>query len=166
MFVKKIGILVALSKRVEAIQSMIEPAVNLLQCELWGLEFFTQGKHSLLRIYIEKAETGVTIDDCEAVSRQVSAILDVEDPIQGQYTLEVSSPGMDRPLFSVSQYQRFVGSNISLRLRVPLAGRRKFTGTLVSVDAEKITLSFDNESVEIIFDQIEKANIVPNYDEL
>ena len=156
----------ALSKRVEAIQSMIEPAVNMLQCELWGLEFFTQGRHSLLRIYIDKAEVGVNIDDCEAVSRQVSAILDVEDPIQGQYTLEVSSPGLDRPLFNALQYQRFVGSNVALRLRVPVNGRRKFTGTLTAVDADKATLIVDNQSVEIILDQVEKANIVPNYDDL
>lgn len=156
----------ALSKRVEAIQSMIEPAVNMLQCELWGLEFFTQGRHSLLRIYIDKADVGVNIDDCEAVSRQVSAILDVEDPIQGQYTLEVSSPGLDRPLFNASQYQRFVGSNVALRLRVPVNGRRKFSGMLTVVDAEKATLIVDNQSVEIILDQVEKANIVPNYDDL
>jgi len=157
---------VALSKRVEAIQSMIEPAVNMLQCELWGLEFFTQGRHSLLRIYIDKAGTGVTIEDCEAVSRQVSAILDVEDPIQGQYTLEVSSPGMDRPLFKAEQYQRFVGSEVALRLRMPINGRRKFSGTLSAADAEKVTLVVENQPVEILIDQVEKANIVPNYDEL
>lgn len=142
------------------ISELIEPTVQALGLELWGIEHIAQGKYSLLRIYIDKADTGVKIEDCEAVSHQVSALLDVEDPIKGEYTLEVSSPGMDRPLFKPEQFERFAGSEINLRLRKPIDGRRKYKGVIEKVDGETITLRLEEGEQPIEHSNIEKANIV------
>lgn len=142
------------------IGELIEPTVQALGLELWGVEHIAQGKYSLLRIYIDRAEEGVKIEDCEAVSHQVSGLLDVEDPIKGEYTLEVSSPGMDRPLFTPAQFQRFTGSEISLRLHKPVDGRRKYKGVIVKVDGNIISLRLDEDEQLIDHSNIEKANIV------
>lgn len=138
---------------------MFEPTVTALGLELWGIEHIQQGKYSLLRLYIE-SEKGVAIEDCEQVSRQVSAILDVEDPIAGEYTLEVSSPGMDRPLFTLRQFEQFAGSEVKLRLRNPVKGRRNFKGTIVKVEGGNICLQVDGEEFELPHVDVEKANIV------
>jgi len=95
----------AVSKKVEALQAMLAPAVAAVGFELWGVEFFQQGRHSVLRLFIDGPE-GVGVDDCARVSHQASGVLDVEDPIAGEYTLEVSSPGWDRPLFTLAHYAR------------------------------------------------------------
>ncbi len=137
---------------------MLQPAIEALELELWGIEYLTKGRSALLRVYIDN-ENGVTIDDCEKVSRQISAILDVEDPIAGEYTLEVSSPGLDRPLFTAEQYTAYVGEIINVRLSSPIDGRRKFKGVLNSADPQKIVMTVDNQPVEILFSQIEKANV-------
>lgn len=137
---------------------MLRSTVQALDLELWGVEYLTRGRSALLRIYIDGAD-GVTIDDCERVSRQVSAVLDVEDPLPGEYTLEVSSPGLDRPLFYFEQFGQFVGDVVNLRLRGPLNGRRKYKGVLEKADAGIITMTVDNEQIEIPYDQVEKANI-------
>ena len=113
----------AVSQKVQTLTTMLAPAVAACGFELWGLEFFPQGKRSVLRIYIDGSE-GITVEGCSAVSHQVSGILDVEDPIAGEYTLEVSSPGWDRPLFTLAHYQRFVASEVSLRLVAPINARR------------------------------------------
>ena len=91
------------------LETIIEPIVTSLEYDLWGVEFVSQGRNSMLRIYIDR-ENGISLEDCEAVSRQVSAVLDVEDPIADEYTLEVSSPGLDRPLFKLEQYVALAGS--------------------------------------------------------
>ena len=137
---------------------MLQPAIEVLDLELWGIEYLTKGRSALLRVYID-SEEGVTIDDCEQVSRQISAILDVEDPIAGEYTLEVSSPGLDRPLFTAEQYATYVGEVINVRLNSPIDGRRKFKGVLNSADPKTIVMTVDNQPVEILFSQIEKANV-------
>ncbi|GFZ75886.1 ribosome maturation factor RimP [Pseudohongiella nitratireducens] len=137
---------------------MLQPAIEVLGLELWGVEYLTKGRSALLRVYID-SEEGVTIDDCEKVSRQISAILDVEDPIAGEYTLEVSSPGLDRPLFAAEHYTAYVGEVINVRLSSPIDGRRKFKGVLNSADPQKIVMTVDNQPVEILFSQIEKANV-------
>lgn len=137
---------------------MLQPAIEVLDLELWGVEYLTKGRSALLRVYID-SEEGVTIDDCEKVSRQISAILDVEDPIAGEYTLEVSSPGLDRPLFTAEQYAAYVGEVINVRLNSPIDGRRKFKGVLNSADPKTIVMTVDNQPVEILFSQIEKANV-------
>lgn len=141
------------------IADMLEPTIEALGLDLWGIEHVVRGRSSLLRVYID-SEAGVTIDDCERASRQISAVLDVEDPLPGEYTLEVSSPGLDRPLFRIEQYDEFVGDVVNLRLRTPLNGRRKFKGLLQSVGEDRISMTVDNEPVEIPFQQIEKANVV------
>lgn len=144
---------------VALVSELIEPTVAALGLELWGIELIQQGKFSLLRIYIEREE-GVAIEDCEKLSRQASALLDVEDPIAGEYTLEVSSPGLERPLFTAEQYAQFVGSEVSLRLRTPLQGRRKFKGTIVKVTGDNISLLVDDAEIDLAQSDIEKANIV------
>lgn len=142
----------------EKLSHMLQPAIEVLDLELWGIEYLTKGRSALLRVYID-SEEGVTIDDCEKVSRQISAILDVEDPIAGEYTLEVSSPGLDRPLFTAEQYATYVGEVINVRLNSPIDGRRKFKGVLNSADPKTIVMTVDNQPVEILFSQIEKANV-------
>ncbi len=144
------------------LEALLEPIVTALGCELWGLDYIAQGKNSVLRLYIEK-DGGVLVEDCEQVSRQVSATLDVEDPIQGVYTLEVSSPGLDRPLFKLEQYARFVGETLAVRLRVAFEGRRKFSGLLKGVEDDEIVLEVDNEEYLLPFELIDKANIVPRF---
>ena len=144
---------------VEKVTQLIEPTVQALDLELWGVEHASQGKYSVLRIFIER-EAGVTIDDCERVSRQASAIFDVEEPIAGEYTLEVSSPGMDRLLFTPQQFQRYRGEEVSVRMRTPVDGRRKFKGTLTDVVDDIIHIQVDGSDFELPHGDIEKANIV------
>ena len=148
-----------MSSSVTLITELIDTTIQALGLDLWGVELLQQGKYSLLRIYIEREE-GVTIEDCEKVSRQVSAIMDVEDPIAGEYTLEVSSPGMDRPLFSVEQYKQYVGSEVDLKLRRPLDGRRKFKGQIIKVSGDIVGLLVEGSEYDLEFSTIEKASIV------
>lgn len=151
------------SKRIEALKEMLEPAVSAVGMELWGVEFLAQGKHSILRLYID-SEQGVTIDNCEAVSHQVSGVLDVEDPINGEYSLEVSSPGMDRPLFSFAQFSRYVGELVKVRLQVAVSGKRNFTGKLLAANDGDLTFEVDNQQLTVSINQIDKANLVPIFD--
>lgn len=146
----------------DQLHALIEPVVEALDCQLWGLEYFTQGKHSTLRIYIDREE-GIGLEECEKVSRQVSAVLDVEDPIAGEYTLEVSSPGVDRPLYTLEQFARYVGEQVNIRLRVPFEGRRKFSGRLNGVENDEVLVVVDNEEYLLPIDSIDRANIVPRF---
>ena len=141
------------------LQELIAPAVVDLGYELWGVQLISQGRHTTLRIFIDSPD-GINVDDCAKVSHQVSGILDVEDPIQGQYTLEVSSPGLDRPLFTLEQYQRYIGQDVAVRLRVPFDGRRKFEGLLVAVEEGDVVIRIENEEYLLPFETIERANIV------
>ncbi|WP_131782602.1 ribosome maturation factor RimP [Legionella gresilensis] len=141
------------------IQDLIEPVVNQLGYILWGCEYLSQGKYSLLRIYIDKKD-GVNIDDCERVSKQVSALLDVEDPIQGHYNLEISSPGIPRPLFDKEHYQQYIGYGIKLKLHKPIKGKRTIKGIIQSVKEDTFILNMDDEEYEVQFSQIIKANLI------
>jgi ribosome maturation factor RimP len=141
------------------IQELIEPSVVALGYSLWGLEFISAGKHSVLRVYIDK-EDGILVDDCAAVSHHISGVLDVEDPISTEYTLEVSSPGMDRPLFKLDQYKKYIDNWVEIKLRSPFEGRRKFAGTLTAVEGEDVVVRIDNEEFILPVDAIDKANIV------
>jgi ribosome maturation factor RimP len=145
------------------LKQLLQPVVEALGCELWGLELQAGGKTKLLRIYIDRAEEGVGIEDCERVSRQSSAVLDVEDVINGEYILEVSSPGMDRPLYELSQYEQFIGEDISLRLRFPYEGRRNFKGRLTGVDGDEIIVVATDHEFLFPVEGIEKANVVPRF---
>lgn len=142
---------------------LLEPAVTALGFELWGIEYLVRGRHRLLRVYIDGPE-GINVDDCAAVSHQVSGVLDVEDPIPGEYTLEVSSPGLDRVLFEPGQYARYVGSLIVVRTQAPVAGRRRFRGRLKAVDAEGFTLSLDDGGDKSFgFADVDKAQVEPEF---
>lgn len=144
--------------------ALIEPVVTSMGFELWGIDYLSQGKHSRLVIYIDSPD-GVTVEDCASISRQVSAVLDVEDPIAGEYRLEVSSPGMDRPLFTLDQYARFKGHVIALRLRASFEGRRKFQGLLAGVEGDEVLLHLDGEEYCFPIDTIDQARVVPRFDE-
>ena len=147
----------------QRLEDLINPVASSLGCELWGVEYLPQGQHrSLLRIYIDKAE-GVGVEDCEKVSRQVSSVLDVEDPISSEYTLEVSSPGMDRPLFKLDQYEASIGEKASIRLRIAFDGRRNFKGLLKGIESDDVVLEADGEEYLLPFELIEKANIIPRF---
>lgn len=141
---------------------LLRPVVESMGFVFWGLEFIAQGRQSMLRVFIDHAN-GINVDDCAAVSRQLSAVLDVEDPITQEYTLEVSSPGMDRPLFSIEQYQQYANHIIELRLRMPFEGRRKFKGQLIGVEQEDIVLVVDEHEYLLPVELIEKAHVVPQF---
>ncbi|MGN0920420.1 MAG: ribosome maturation factor RimP [Cellvibrio sp.] len=154
-----------MASKQELLTQLITPVVESLGCELWGLDYLTQGRYTTLRIYIDSAQ-GVSLEECEKVSRQVSAVLDVEDPIDGEYTLEVSSPGLDRPLFTEAHYARYLGETVSLRLRIAQAGRRRFKGVVEKIEAGQLQILVDNQSVSIAIDAIDKGNLEPRYDEI
>lgn len=139
--------------------AIIEPAVSALGYELVGVEHMPQGRHSLLRIYIDH-EDGITVDDCGDVSHQVSAVLDVEDPIRGEYTLEVSSPGLERPLFTLEHYARFVDHQVEIRLHAQVHGRRKFKGRILGVEGDEVLVDVEGEEQRFAFDNIDKAHLV------
>ena len=142
----------------QQLQVMLEPIVKSMGFELWGIEYISQGRHSVLCIYIE-SDQGITADDCAGVSHQVSSVLDVEDTISGEYTLEVSSPGMDRLLFKLAQYTAYVGEGIELRLRSPFEGRRKFKGVLKGIEGEDVVVQVDNHEYLLPYSAVEKARI-------
>jgi ribosome maturation factor RimP len=144
------------------VQNLIEPVISALGYELVGIEYLSQGRRSLLRIYIDHVD-GINVHDCERVSHQVSGVLDVEDVIRGQYTLEVSSPGLDRPLFTKEQFERFIGSEVNIRLSIALDGRKKFKGVLRGIDDSNVLLFADEQEFSLPFNAIEKANLVPNF---
>ena len=145
----------------QQLTDIIREPVNALGFELVGIEYI-RGRYPVLRVYID-SENGITVDDCADVSRQISAVLDVEDPITDAYNLEVSSPGMDRPLFTLEHYQRFVGEEVIVSLRIPVANRRKWKGQIKSIENEMITFNVDGNDEVFAFSNIQKANIVPNF---
>lgn len=144
---------------------LLEPVVAALGYELLLLEYSPSGGNSLLRIYIDAA-AGIGLDDCEKVSREVAAVLDVEDPIHSAYRLEVSSPGMDRPLAKPAHFQRFAGHAIKVQLLAPgPGGRRRYMGTIAQVGATGVTLETPEGQVVLEFSEIERARLVPDYEQ-
>lgn len=143
------------------LQKLLEPVIERMGFELTDLELKLGGRSGLLRLFIDK-ESGVDIDDCEAVSRQVSTILDVEDPLPGNYSLEVSSPGLDRALTKPAHFQRFMGEAVRVKLRFPLEGRRNYTGALKAADEENIEVEVDGQSHKLAIATIESARLVPS----
>jgi ribosome maturation factor RimP len=139
---------------------MFEPAVRALGYELVGVEHLVGKRRSLVRVYID-SEAGIALQDCERVSRQLSGILDVEDPLRGTYTLEVSSPGLDRPLYTLEHYARFMGQLVRVELKQPVAGRRRFVGQLAAVEAGDVRITEDGRDYSIPFVMIHKARLVP-----
>jgi ribosome maturation factor RimP len=151
------------SSKLEQLQAMLAPVIEALGYECWGVEYISQGRHSLLRVYIDHTN-GILVEDCEKVSRQVSGILDVEDPIPGEYTLEVSSPGMDRPLFTIEQFSAFVGEQVKVRLRSPYEGRRNFQGLLRGVEEQDVVVQVDDHEYLLPIEMIDKANVIPRFE--
>jgi ribosome maturation factor RimP len=149
-----------MAAREVAIRNIVEPVVAALGLQLWGIEYLGQGRHTLLRIYIDK-EGGVDVEDCAEASRHVSSILDVEDPISSEYTLEVSSPGLDRILFNAEQMRRSAGSEVKVRLTQNLEGRRNFNGVLKDVSGDSLILAVGADEFVLPIERVEKVNLVP-----
>ncbi len=148
--------------KIDQLTQMLQPAAEALGYEFLGVEYIAQGKHSILRIYIDH-ENGINVDDCASVSHQVSGILEVEDPIASQYTLEVSSPGLDRPLFTLAHFEQVVGKTIEMRCHVGVNGRRKFKGELLLVENEQLTVKVDNIDYTVDVSDVDKANLVAEF---
>jgi ribosome maturation factor RimP len=144
---------------------LLQPLVEELGYEFVGLEHSSNPKNPSLVIYIDRPG-GIAVEDCERVSREVAAVLDVEDPIPGHYDLEVSSPGLDRPLFTLEQFERFSGEVAQVSLFAPLDGRRKFKGEILGIQDGKVRLDQDGTEVELDMGNIAKARLVPDYDSL
>ena len=143
--------------------ALFEPVVEGMGFELVEIEHFPNPKHGVLRLYIDK-RGGVNIDDCSAVSHQISALIDVEDPVRGQFNLEVSSPGLDRPLRKLKDYQRFTGEQVKLKTSMPFDGQRNFKGSLLRADEEYVVIETDAEEISVPFAAIDKARLVPSFD--
>lgn len=152
-----------MSQLEQKLTEMLNAPVEAIGFELVGIEFIRAGKHSTLRVYID-SENGIDVDDCADVSRQVSAVLDVEDPISTEYNLEVSSPGMDRPLFKASHYASVIGETVNLKLNLPQDGRRNFKGVLTQNTDTHIHVTVDGQEFVLPLSNISKANLVPNFD--
>ena len=142
---------------------LIEPAVTALGLELVGVERALARGGGLVRVYIDAPGRAVTLDDCEAASREMSALLDLGDPIAGRYTLEVSSPGLERPLFTPAQFERHLGQQARLELSVPIAGRRRLQGRIAAVEGAEIVLELEGESVRVAHGNVARAQIKPDY---
>ena len=145
----------------DELQKLIEPTIERLGYELTDLEVRLSGQGGLLRLTIDKPDS-IDLDDCEKVSHAVSALLDIEDPVPGNYSLEVSSPGLDRKLTKVEHFQRFEGETLKVTMRFPIEGRRRFRGTLVSSDDENIVVEVDGESHSLPLTMIDTARLVPD----
>ena len=150
------------------IAELLTPTITSMGLELLGIDYLSNPGSAVLRLYIDvpadaAQDRHVGIEDCEAVSREVSAQLDVEDPISSNYTLEVSSPGLDRPLFTLPQFARFIGETAKVTMKVPQDGRRRLQGVIVRVDDAAVVFGVDGSDIEIGIDNIEKARLVPDW---
>lgn len=150
---------------VHKLNELLQPLVEDLGYEFVGLEYNSNPKHAVLRVFIDH-ENGVGIEDCEVVSRETAALLDVKDPIRSQYNLEVSSPGLDRPLFTPAHYIEFAGREVQINLFAPQDGRRKFSGPIVSADAQNVKILQDGTEVTLDFGNITKAKLIPDYEKI
>jgi len=163
----------------DQLAALLEPVVRDLGYELWELEYGTRQGGAFLRVYIDQpgpggtdgqgsvadaeSESGITVDDCARVSHAVSEVLDREDPIPGEYTLEVSSPGLDRVLRTAAHFARFTGQRARIEMRVAVAGRKRFSGRLLQVAGGTILLDAgaDGGEVALPIEAVHKARLVP-----
>lgn len=152
-----------MNRKEQQVEDLLSPTVESLGCSIWGVEYLSQGRYSKLRLYIER-EGGVDVDNCAEVSRHVSDLLDVEEFSNDAYTLEVSSPGMDRILFKEDQYPPYVGQSIEVRLNFPFEGRKKFTGTLAGLEDHSVVLQADGEEFVLPIENIQRARVVPAFE--
>lgn len=151
-----------MSRRTDELKALLAPVVEAMGYQFWGLDYI-QGRGAVLRIFID-SENGITVDDCADVSHQVSGVLDVEDPIPGEYNLEVSSPGMERPLYTIEQFAMYVGEQVQLKLLAPIAAKRRLKGTLDAVEGEELVVKVGNEVLRVPFSQVDRANLVATFD--
>jgi ribosome maturation factor RimP len=156
----------------EAIAARVAPVLAELGLECLGVEWNASAGGGLLRVYIDKpshaddSADAVNVDDCEAASREISALLDVDDPIPSRYTLEVSSPGLERPLFSAAQFARCIGAEAKVTLKLPRDGRRRLRGRIAAVDGSRIDMDVDGVRMDVAADEIESAHLVPDWEAL
>ncbi|MCP4323368.1 MAG: ribosome maturation factor RimP [Alteromonadales bacterium] len=148
-----------MAKFEQKLTELLKPAVEETGKTLLGIEYLSAGNNSVLRLFIDH-ENGINVDDCAEVSRQVGALLDVEDPISSEYSLEVSSPGVDRPLFELAHFQDVIGETVNVKLSMPLNGRRKFKGPLVAIENDTLIVEVDSIDYELVISNIDKANLV------
>ncbi len=146
----------------ESLEKVILPVVNGLGLQWVGLQYFPQGKKSIVRLFVEK-DGGITVDDCQRVSRQVDAVLTIESPLLHDYVLEVSSPGFDRILFSPQQCGGHIGKLVSIRLVIPINGKKNFRGRLHQVEGEKITIVAPEGEVTFSFSDMDEVRLVPEW---
>lgn len=152
-----------MNRKEKEIEALLAPAAELEDCEIWGVEYLAQGRHSKLRVYIDRPE-GVNVDHCERVSRRASDILDVDEAVTGAYTLEVSSPGMDRILFKPAQYEASIGQTVDVRLNYPFEGRKHIVGVLTGLENDEAVVQVDDEEYLLPLENIQRARLVPKFD--
>lgn len=152
-----------MSGKATEISELLAPTIAALGLELLGVEYAPNRSGGVLRLYIDAPERNVGIEDCEAASREVSAVLDVEDPIDSAYTLEVSSPGIDRPLFTPAQFARFAGEQAKVSLKLPQDGRRRLQGRILRADGDTVVLDVDGAEFAVAAGNIDKARLVPDW---
>ena len=157
------GRLLQMNAKEKQIESLLAPTVAENGCQIWGVEWLSSGRHSKLCLYID-SEQGVSVDDCERISRQVGDVLDVEDVLQQRYTLEVSSPGMDRILFRPEQYAGSVGQRVDVRLNYPFEGRKRIVGVLAGVEDGQAVVRVDDDEYLLPLENVQRARIVPEFD--
>jgi ribosome maturation factor RimP len=146
----------------DQLSALLEPLIEDLGYELVWLDHQPQGRGSLVRLYID-AVGGIDLGDCERVSREVSAALDVADPIPGNYRLEVSSPGSDRPLAKPEHFERFAGSRVRVQTHRPIDGRRRFVGQLKGLEAGHVVVEVDGVPFRLPLEQVDRARLAPDY---
>lgn len=151
---------------IDRLNSLLRPVVEDLGYEFVGIEYRSNPKNRLVRLYIDRPEVGVGVDDCEQVSREVSALMDVEEPVSGNYTLEVSSPGVERPLFEADHFRRFTGEQARVVMDVPIDGRRRFKGRIVRADEAVVILDVDGVEFELPIGGMQRAALAPDLDTL
>lgn len=147
----------------QRLAGILGPVIEDLGYELWHLELVGGGSDRVLRVYID-GPNGVELADCETVSQELSACLDVADPIQGEYSLEVSSPGLDRPLVTDEHFRRFIGYQANVRTYAPIAGRRRFEGVILGLEGDELRLDVAGEEFELPRSAIAKARLVPEFE--
>jgi len=146
------------------LENLINDAAAPLGFEVLGLELNLSDGGGMLRVYIDHPDRPIVVDDCATVSREIGAAMDLHDPIPGNYRLEVSSPGLDRPLFKPSHYQRFIGDKVKITTALPINGRKRFSGVIAAADETQVTVALENESIELPYDAVEKARLIPSFD--
>ena len=144
---------------IETLEALIEPVVESFDCQLWGIDYRPMNKSALLRVFIDRPD-GVTLDHCSQVSYQLSGLLDVEDPIEVPYTLEVSSPGIERPLLRLQHYQDHIGHEAKVRLKWPVEGSRNFRGVIAAVGDDEITMDVDDQQIVFPFDAVSRGRLI------